>query len=170
MKVIQRIIHIIRNTVGVAATLVMGSMVALAFSQLIARWAFNSSIAGADLMLRQMVLIIGLLGGVLAAADNRHIRIDLADNFIKGIWKNRSKQIVNSIASMLAGYLAWISISFVQSERQATVVLRGLFFGYNVEQWYIEILIPVCFSLMAILFLFSSLASTSSHSNSGIPN
>jgi len=170
MSVILRVTHIIRLTVGIVATAVMGAMVALAFSQLIARWAFNGSISGADLMLRQMVLIIGLLGGVLAAADNRHIRIDLADNFLKGSWKKRSKQIINFTASLVAGYLAWVSISFVQSEHHANVVLRGLFFGHDVAQWYIEILIPICFFLIAILFLASGLTNISSNNQIGNNN
>ena len=167
MRIIEKIRHNISRAVGVFATLVMGTMITLAFSQLIARWVFNTSIAGADLMLRQMVLIIGLLGGVLAAVSDRHIRIDLFDNFLKGKLKINVRRFVNITASIVAGDLAWASIFFVQSEREANVVLRGLFFGQTVPQWYIEILIPICFFLMALLFLSSGISRTISSDISG---
>ena len=167
MGTLEKVKYYICSIVGISAATVTGAMIVLAFSQLIARWVFNSSISGADLMLRQMVLIIGLLGGVLAAATNRHIRIDLVDNFIKGKWKARIRGFVNLTAAGVAGYLGWTSISFVQSERQAEVVLRGLLFGNNVAQWYIEILIPICFLLMAFLFMTSVFLTSTPRDNTG---
>jgi len=155
MLTIENIRKRIRRAVGIVAAGVMGWMIVLAFGQLMARWVFSDSIAGSDLMLRQMVLIIGLLGGVLAAADDRHIRIDLTDNFVSGKWNIGIRRVINLCASIITAYLAWASVLFIQSERQAEVLLRGLFFGVNVPQWYIELLMPVCFILMAVLFLLS---------------
>ena len=150
---------IIRRAVGNAAALIMGWMIVLSCAQLTARWVFNDSIDGADLMLRQMVLIISLLGGVLATTDDRHIRIDLADNFLTGRWKVGIRKGIRLCASVITGYLAWVSMIFIQSERQAEVVLRGLFFGIDITQWYIELLIPVCLILMSLLFMESGLTS-----------
>lgn len=110
----------------------------------------------ADLQLRQMVLIIALFGGVLAAVDNRHIRIDLTQHYVRGPVRHILHRLVSVFSSILMFFMALISLYFIQSEREAGLVLRGFLFGKNIPQWYLEIAIPICFGVMGLLFLFKA--------------
>jgi len=157
MKTINLILNFIRKTVGVTVAVILGWMVLLGASQLILRWSFGIGIPWADIQLRQMVLIIALMGGVLAAAENRHIRIDLLEHFIKGRIRRVIQRIVLCTAAVCVFFLAIISIFFINSERFAGIILRDFLFGLNIHQWYLELFIPICFSLMGLFFLASAI-------------
>ncbi|MBT7615718.1 MAG: TRAP transporter small permease subunit [Calditrichaeota bacterium] len=148
-------LSIIRKIVGYLASAVLSWMIILAATQLLLRWFFSTGISWADIQLRQMVLLTGLLGGVLAASENRHIRIDLLDHF----GNPRIKKILHLVMSILATgctfFLGYISISFIISERESGTLLRNFFFGIGIPQWYIELAMPICFFLMGIFFLTS---------------
>ncbi len=151
-------LSVLRKIVGHIVTAVITWMILLAITQLFLRWFFGMGISWADIQLRQMVLLIGLLGGVLAASENRHIRIDLLDHF----GSPRIKKYLHLLMSFLAGsftfLLGYLSISFIRSERESETLLRNFFFGASIPQWYIELAIPICFFLMGIFF-FSSVLS-----------
>jgi len=147
----------IRKTIGYLVMLVLAWMIVLSITQLLLRWFFGTGISWAEVQLRQMVLLIGLLGGVLAASENRHIRIDLLDHF----GSPRLKKYLHMVMSILAGlstfFLAYLSIPFINMERESGTILRNFFFGAGIPQWYIELAIPVCFTLMGVFFLTSGI-------------
>lgn len=132
-------------------------MVLLGITNLLMRWLFSVSIIWVDIQLRQMVLWIGLLGSVLAAAKRRHIRIDLIDHF----FSEQSKLIINRVTSILSAagsfYLGCISIGFILSEREAGLALDRIMFSLSMPLWIVELIIPVGFFLMSLFFAASSI-------------
>lgn len=164
MSSLLRVIHrVIKITTGVA----LGYMVLLAITQLLLRWLFNTGLGWADLQLRQLVLYLGLLGGVLAAAENRHIKIDIVTHYLHGELREVAQKGVHLVAALTCLGLTIIAIRFVASEFQAATVLRGVFFGIDVAQGYFELIIPFALFLMALFFIESTLKlSTPSHLDS----
>ena len=137
----------------------------LALVQVILRRFFNIGLPWADQQLRLMVLWVGLLGGVLAAAESRHIRIDLLDHYFPSSLRIIARRIIDTIAGLAAFYLAYLSIGFILSEKRAGLVNDGILFGFPLPLWLTETVIPVSFALMG-LFLLVSLREKP-HSNNG---
>ncbi len=154
MILIQRLLILVKKTAGWSVALLLAWMVVLALSQVILRWMFGIGIPWADQQLRQLVLWVGLLGGVMAAAEGRHIRIDLLEHY----FDKRLRLIIGRLTGVLAGvgslYLGYVSIGFIASEKGAELVFDNLLFGAPVPVWVVELIIPTCFCLMGLFFIF----------------
>ncbi|MDP8239169.1 MAG: TRAP transporter small permease [Candidatus Hatepunaea meridiana] len=153
MHLIYRIIIKLRKFVGWSVAVLLAWMVLLALLQVVLRWTFSIGIPWADLQLRQLVLWIGLLGGAMAAAENRHIRIDLLEHYLDNRLRSIIRRVVTIIAGMGSICLCVISISFISSEKEAGVIVDGLLFGMSIPIWTTQIIIPIGFGLIGLFFL-----------------
>ena len=76
----MRILKFIDRALDVAAGWLivgfLGVMIVMAFSQVVLRNFFHTSIEWGDVFLRHMVLWIGFLGAVIAAGERRHLKIE----------------------------------------------------------------------------------------------
>ena len=147
----------IRKILGWLAVTTILWMVSLAFIQVVVRTFFDTGITWADVQLRQLVLLVALLGGMQAVLDDRHIRIDLVSHNLRGRLRGVVIRSVSAIAGIGAVYLSWISWGFVLSERSGGAVLRGVLFGYDMPQWLIVLTLPVSFLAMGAFFIMSAL-------------
>jgi len=157
-----------RIVAGLTGTLLLW-MVVLSLIQLLLRWFTDTSLAWADLQLRQLVLWIGLLGGVLAASEGRHIRIDLVEQFFKGKIQTVVEKFVSLVAALIMFYLTNLSYHFLIEERKADTVLDRVLFGYSAPIWIVEAIIPVCFALMGIYFLSDVILKKDRLAKRGLP-
>jgi len=155
MRFLERTAYLVKRAVAALVGALLLWMILLSFVQLLLRWFTSSGIIWADIQLRQMVLWIGLLGGVLAAAENRHIRINLVEHFLHGKIRMIVEKAVQLLSAGLIFYLGWLSLKFIHSEKGSGQVLDKLLFGLSVPVWTTEIVIPVCFFLMCFYFLVS---------------
>jgi TRAP-type C4-dicarboxylate transport system permease small subunit len=156
MTTIGWLTTLVKRLVGWMVALLLGWMVLLAATQLILRWTASTSFPWADLQLRQLVLWIGLLGGVLAAADGRHIRIDLVEHYCNPQIKIVISRLIALLSAAGSLLLTYLSFGFIQGERNARVLLDGVFFGSTIGQWIAELIIPFGFSLMSLYFIFAA--------------
>jgi len=142
----------IKRTDGWLVTILLGWMLLVASLQLVLRWTAGIGIPWADLQLRQLVLWIGLLGGVLAAAEGRHIRIDLVEHYFSYRFRRLLSRLVSICATLGSVYLGYLSLSFISSEKGAGVNIDGLLFGASVPMWITQLIFPISFWLMGIYF------------------
>ena len=153
MNVITTVLRFVKKITGWAVVILLAWMVILALLQVILRSIFSTGVPWADQQLRQLVLWIALSGGVLAAAERRHIRIDLVEHYLD----ERKRRIIGRYVSIVAGigclYLAYLSVGFVISEMTAQVMISNLFFGISLPAWISELIIPIGFGLMGLFFL-----------------
>ncbi len=130
-------------------------MILLGLTILLVRWFNVQSPIWLDLQLRRMVLWISLLGGILATENNRHIRIDLIDQYLNLNLKPIIRLILDIISGISSLFLGFLSISFLKIERLYNKQLNDFLFGITISEWITELIIPVCFFLMAFYFLTS---------------
>ena len=157
MKFIYTILTTIRGFISGLVSLVLVWMLVLSLLQLLLRWIFEIGFTWAGIQLQQMVLMIALLGGVVAATDNRHIRIDLLEQYLKGKPRLIVRHLISAIAGIGSIYLGYLSIKFIQFERDTGSELRDFLFGKTMPNWYIELIIPVSFILMGLVFILKSI-------------
>jgi TRAP-type C4-dicarboxylate transport system permease small subunit len=128
-------------------------MVLLAALQLALRWTLSTGLEWADLQLRQLVLWVGLLGGVLASANRRHLRMDLAEHHLPVSVRNLVLRFVSAVGALISLVLAYLSVGFIHSEVQSGGKLDRIMFGMSLRQWIPEVVIVAGFALMGVYFL-----------------
>ncbi len=133
------------------STIIVG-MVLLAFLQVILRDFFNTGIMWADVVLRHMVLWTGMLGGVLATRQMRHIGIDLFPRLVGKTLKKVISISGNIFVLVVAYYLMRASASFVEVERQ----FRSMLFN-DIPSWWGEIILPIGFGMIALQMVLNIL-------------
>ncbi|MFH0765814.1 MAG: TRAP transporter small permease, partial [Calditrichota bacterium] len=134
----------------------------LAGVQVLLRLTLNLNLPWADIQLRQLVLAVGMGGGIIAAAEFRHIRIDLIEHLAPN-WASRwPRRILAGLSALGAGILTYVSIEFVRFEQNSGSTLRGALFGLSIPNWWAELIIPAAFGLIAVFFTWEAIFPESS--------
>ncbi len=134
--------------------IVLAAMVLLPVSEVLRRMGVPTHIKGADEFLRHMTLIAGMLGGMIAARENRLLALSSLPQFLTG-WKKRIAAQVAGIFSALATLcLAWAAEQFVLGERDS-----GTKLAYDIPTWWIQLSLPIGFGVIVLRLLWHSATS-----------
>jgi TRAP-type C4-dicarboxylate transport system permease small subunit len=131
-----------RTLLGIASICIMLIVVANAF----ARYVLNVGIFGIEEMIVIIAMWMYWIGGIVATAENQHIRGDMLDMFIKS---EKGKLILSLVAQLLTigglGLFAWWGIEWTQWNLQIGQRTPGL-------RWLmIWSQIPLAISFVAML-------------------
>ena len=125
-------------------------LAAFAVAQIILRNFFSFGLVWGDDLLRHGVLWISFLGATRATLEKKHIRIDL----LPRVLPTRLISIVDLMCCLISFVvcllLLWASWNFVQGERLA----GGVAFA-SIQYWWLELIFPISFALMACRFGFN---------------
>lgn len=148
LRRILGILHWVEDSILVALLLVMTGM---AVTQILLRNLFEFGIVWGDILVRILVLWIGLVGGMVASRQGKHISIDVVARYLP----NRAKSIVGSVVSIFTAVVcavaAYYSVRFVQVEFHE----GGMAFAW-VPVWICEGIIPFGFIVIALRYLLLS--------------
>ena len=126
----------------------LGTMMLLAFTQVILRNFFGTGFIWADTLIRHLVLWTGFTGAALVTSEERHISIDAFTKLLAP----RTKHIVQAITSLFAAvvcyFLANAAWTFLIDERGAgdEIVL-------SIPTWVAIFIIPAGYALLLFHFL-----------------
>ncbi len=125
-------------------------ILALILAQIVARNLFDTGIAGADALVRELVLYVMFLGAALATSRNHHIRIDLVSHLGKGRIARLMFRPLALAGAIICLLLAWAALRFWLDERH---------YAAPHELWltWLNLILPVGFALVAIHFVLSAL-------------
>ncbi len=107
-----------------------------------------------DALLRQLVIICGFLGAMLAARQRSHITIDAVGTLLEG----RPRHIVDTLTSVVAGVVCvFLALSGLR------LVELGLEFPRQLlpfaKEWQIQLAFPIGWSLLAFHFIVRGIES-----------
>jgi len=125
--------------------LLLGMMITLAGSQIIARNFFDSGFSWGDPMLRVMVLWVGLFGAMAATRDEHHISIDVVSRFLAPKYRRITASINALFTAIVCAIISWHAAGFVYMEWQ-----DGMMVFDPVPAWLAELIIPIGFAVIAI--------------------
>lgn len=165
MHYIRYSLDIVKKSVEWVAISLFVWITLVSFIQLVFRWLDISGLGWADRQIRFLVLWIGLIGGILAAANGRHIQINVFDNLLNKKYSEYIHRFINIVAGAFTLILLWISLSFIQSERTNASIVEGFFFGITIPLWWIELLIPMALFLMSMFFFGKGIIPADKESN-----
>ena len=147
---LKRISHFLGNLEKWVLVLLLGFLTAFAVTQIILRNFFSTGLVWGDDLLRHGVLWISFLGAAKATLDRKHIRIDLLPRILPGRLSLIADFVCCFISLFVSVLLAWASWNFVQGER-----LAGDIAFASIPYWWLELIFPISFALMAFRFCFN---------------
>jgi C4-dicarboxylate transporter DctQ subunit len=140
---------------NIILVLTLGSMIFIAFLQVILRNFFSAGIIWGDILLRHLVLWVGFLGASLASRENRHINIDALFRILPHKWKKLVYIITNLFSAIICALLVRAAYVFVGDERAAETTL---FLG--IPLWLFMSVILIGFMVMTFRFFIRAIFST----------
>ena len=142
---------------GIAAentllVLLLLGMIGLSVAQIVLRNAFDTGFFWTDELLRLMVLWVAVVGAVAASRTDRHISINLVENYLGERSLAATKAIVHAFSAVICGLVMWFSLDFVRTSHEYGDILLGA-----VPAWWLQCVLPLGFGLICyryLLFLF----------------
>ncbi len=129
--------------------LTLAALMFLPLIEIVGRKLFHSGLNGAPALQQHLVLIIGLLGGMLAARDRRLLSLSTLANFLKGRWQTFARVFSSAFAAGITVFLCLAALQLVQSEKGGGKIL-----AYGIPLWTVQLIMPLGFGVIALRLLW----------------
>lgn len=133
-----------RKTENWGISLILAVMMILPLAEIVLRSVFHRGISGSTIVVQHLTLLVGMLGGAIAAREARLLSLSTLPTLLKGRWKSATGVLSSSLAAAITVFLCIASVQFVLTERDSHNVL-----AYNIPIWIIELALPVGFGVVA---------------------
>jgi TRAP-type C4-dicarboxylate transport system permease small subunit len=147
---LKRLAHIFGQLEQWTIIFLLSLLVVFSLLQIVLRNFFSTGLVYADNLLRHGVLWISFLGAARATVEHKHIRIDLLPRLMPVGGRFVAQLICAFFSCLLCLTLFWASWNFVQGER-----LAGDIAFASIPYWWLELIFPFSFGLMAFRFGFN---------------
>lgn len=134
----------LRAVENLVLTLAMTALALLPISESLLRKLFNSGLPGAISITQNLTLIIGMIGGAIAARDNRLLAMSAIPHMLQGRWKSAAGFFSGTVSVTITLFLCFASFKFIQTERESGHLLVG-----NIPVWPLELVMLAGFALIA---------------------
>jgi tripartite ATP-independent transporter DctM subunit len=123
------------------------ALMALPLLEMVLR-RFRTGISGATAFVQHFTLIVGMLGGAIAAREGRLLSFSTLSSFLKSKWKQSALVISSGTAAAISVFLCVASLRFVLTERTG-----GSRLAYGVPLWVVQLVLPIGFGLIGLRLL-----------------
>ena len=137
-----RLFRFVENAVVVFT---LAAMVLMPLLEALFRELGWSGISGSPQFVQHGSLILGLIGGAIAARHGRLLSMATAEFLPKGWPTGVAKVFSGTVAAVISGVLCIASIQYVVEEYRSIGEL-----AYGIRPWMLEMAMPIGFSLIAV--------------------
>lgn len=152
VDMLRRIVATIRRVENILLVAAVIALITLAATQIIARLFFDTGWVWLDPLTRALVLWAGMFGAVVAARDEKHINLDALTRQLDGIALRLARLVALGTAAAVAAAMAWFSLGLITLDRESGTLAFG-----DVPAWWVQLVLPVGFGLMALRFAIHAL-------------
>ncbi|MEI6083821.1 MAG: TRAP transporter large permease subunit [Verrucomicrobiota bacterium] len=138
----RRVARDVENS-GVTVTLL--AMMVLPVVEIVLRKTLHTGIAGAPQIVQHLTLLVGILGGAVAARDGRLLALSAITAVLHGRVRSAVTIFSHSFAAVVTALLCVASIEFVRTEIPSANVI-----AYGVKTWWVQSLLPAGFGAIAL--------------------
>ena len=139
----------LKTTENAVVSVALFAMVLIPLAESFFRRAFHTGIPASTTIVQHMVLVVGMLGGAIAAREGRLLSLStLGETALHGRWKSVARIFTSAVAAAISAFLSVASYQFVATEREAGTIL-----GYGIPIWVVEWVLPLGFAVIAIRIL-----------------
>lgn len=135
----------LRRGENLVVVLALGAMMLLPVIEIVLRSCGCVGVTASTVLVQHLVLAVGMLGGAIAARDNRLLALSAAAQWFKGGALTFSRIVGYGFAAAVSAALTVASWDFVQSQRPL-----GKIFAYGVPVWAVQLLLVVGFAAIAV--------------------
>src|SRR4051812_36492033 len=108
----------LRRLEDTAVSLTLSAMVLLPLAEIVLRRTLQTGVEGASLIVQHLALIVGMLGGAIAAREGRMLALStVGDSFLHGRWQVLARSVSGAVGGLVAAFLSIASYRFVEAER-----------------------------------------------------
>ncbi len=123
---------------------ILSFLLLLGGAQIVLRKVFSTGIPDADILTRNLVSWLTLIGASLAASEGRHININIAENFLSDAKKKYLNLFTNTV-------VIWVSFKFLFASFQYIAEESTSMFGdkiLGIDEWKFSTIFVLGFSLI----------------------
>jgi TRAP-type C4-dicarboxylate transport system permease small subunit len=131
---------------------ILGGLIVLGAGQIVLRNFFSIGFAWSDGLTRLAVLWLGLLGALAASRDGRHITMGALVRWLPPRLQIAAGVGADWFGAGVSALLAWYAWQFVADSREFGDTLLG-----DVPAWWLQLIMPVAFALIALQFFLQSI-------------
>jgi len=132
-----------------AVSVALFAMVLIPLAESFLRRTFHVGIPASTSIVQHMVLVVGMLGGAIAARDGRLLLLStLGETAARGSLKGVLRIFTSGVSASISAFLCLAAYQFVQTER-----VVGKILVYGIPVWLIECVLPLGFAAIAIRIL-----------------
>jgi len=132
-------------------TSALTAMLILPVTEIVLRQFFHTGISGVNAIVQHLVLIVGMLGGAIAAREGRLLALTAAKTFFNEYWKAIARVISNSVAASICILLCAGSARFV-----STVIDSEKILAYGIPIWIVQSILPIGFAIITLRLVWHS--------------
>jgi len=130
-------------------TFALAVMVVLPVLEIILRAGWNTGLTGSSTLVQHLTLVVGMLGGALAARDGRLLSLSTATALLPASWKGRTYWFSQSFSAAISLLLCVASVQFVLAERGGESFLLP-----GIPLWIIQSVLPLGFGAISLRLIF----------------
>jgi tripartite ATP-independent transporter DctM subunit len=134
--------------------LALAAMVLLPLVEATLRKLLHTGISGSSSIVQHLTLIIGVMGGALAARENRLLTLSTMGKLLKGRWRESGEVFSAATGTAVCAYLSVAGVEFVLTE-----IGSGHTLVYGLPLWIVQALIPAGFAVIGARIVFHASAS-----------
>jgi tripartite ATP-independent transporter DctM subunit len=124
---------------------VLAAMTVIPLLEAALRATVNTGIAGATAIVQHLTLIVSMLGGAVAAREDRLLAMSTADAWLPERMRAAARVFANAFAAAASAFFCVAGVEFVLSERES-----GRMLAYGIPVWLVQAAMPVGFAVIAI--------------------
>jgi TRAP-type C4-dicarboxylate transport system permease small subunit len=144
---LARLVKFITWSENTLLVLMLAAMVLLAATQIVLRNFMDTGIAGAEQVLRLLVLWVAFMGAVAASREGKHIHIDAVARWLPGRAKAWTGALADLFTFSICLVLAWQSVRYLLKSMETAEKAIGSF-----PVWMAASILPLAFSLIALRY------------------
>jgi tripartite ATP-independent transporter DctM subunit len=138
-----RWLHRFENGVMVS---ILAGMLLLPVCEVLRRLGLPTGIKGADALLGHLNLLVGMVGGLIAAREGRLLALSTLPGILPRAWQRGVAGLMaGGVATAVCVVLASASYEFMAAER-----LSGRELAYGIPVWVVLAALPLGFALLAV--------------------
>lgn len=133
-----------------AAAAVLTLMLVLPVAEMLLRKLFRTGISGSASLVQHLVLIVGMLGGAIAARNGRLLSLATVA-YLPDRWRSAARVYGNAVGATVGGLLCSAGMEFALSRRAAGETL-----SYGFPVWILQLVLPLGFGLITVRLVWQA--------------
>ncbi len=134
----------VRQAENILLIVPLSAMMLLPVVEILLRSLFKTGISGSSTIVQHLTLIVGMLGGAVAARDERLLALSPAQTLLKGRAKTAARIFSSGFAAAISAFLCVASLQYVLDVRPL-----GKLLVYGLPVWVVQMILPAGFGVVA---------------------